>query len=279
MDIETLKKDYETQRAGGKSSLNLEAALAAAAAASGEEIDVVGGIEDSLDSDGGHPLGPIMNHHHQSQTQIKFGSEADIKKKISPFSIESLLAKRQLSVAMASAQAVASVMKEEAEENNNPPMVSPIPTSCSSPQSRASLTSPPPSTQYMSPSPSPGGPGGHHPGGGGGAPHGPPTLPPNFSLFTTSTPASSSSINHELSLLKPLTACPEKSVFPASFFQKFDPSKISFGNLHPEPPRSPEVSSDHSRPQSPINEAANVSSGGEDKSPPSILHHPMSSSS
>ena len=180
---------------------------------------------------------------------------------------------------MASAQAVASVMKEEAEENNNPPMVSPIPTSCSSPQSRASLTSPPPSTQYMSPSPSPGGPGGHNPGGGGGGPHGPPTLPPNFSLFTTSTPASSSSINHELSLLKPLTACPEKSVFPASFFQKFDPSKISFGNLHPEPPRSPEVSSDHSRPQSPINEAANVSSGGEDKSPPSILHHPMSSSS
>ena len=73
VDIETLKKDYETQRAGGKSSLNLEAALAAAAAASGEEIDVVGGIEDSLDSDGGHPLGPIMNHHHQTQTHIKFG--------------------------------------------------------------------------------------------------------------------------------------------------------------------------------------------------------------
>ena len=252
--------------------MNLEAALAAAAAASGEEIDVVGGIEDSLDSDGPiSSLGPIMAH---TQTQIKFGSEADIKKKISPFSIESLLAKRQLSVAMASAQAVAS-MKEEAEENNNPPMVSPIPTSCSSPQSRASLTSPPPSTQYLSPSPSPGGhPGGHHPAGGG--PH-PPTLPHNFSLFGTST-ASSSSINHELSLLKPLTACPEKSVFPASFFQKFDPSKISFGNLQPEPPRSPEVSSDQSRPQSPITEAANVSSGGEDKSPPSILHHPMPSS-
>ena len=161
-------------------------------------------------------------------------------------------------------------------------MVSPIPplSSCSSPQSRASLTSPPPSTQYLSPSPSPGGGLGGHPGG----PHHPLPLPPNFSLFATSTPpassASSNSINHELSLLKPLTACPEKqsSVFPASFFQKFDPSKISFGNLHPEPPRSPEVSSDQSRPQSPINEAANISSGGEDKSPPSILHHhPMSS--
>ena len=30
VDLETLKKDYETQRAGGKSTLNLEAALAAA---------------------------------------------------------------------------------------------------------------------------------------------------------------------------------------------------------------------------------------------------------
>ena len=152
--------------------------------------------------------------------------------------------------------ASAASLKEEAEENNNPPMVSPIPTSCSSPQSRGSMTSPPPSTQYLSPSPSPG----HI--GGGQPPH---SLASSFSLFASSAAsvaASSSSINHELSLLKPLTACPEKSVFPPSFFQKFDPSKISFGSLQPEPPRStasPTIS-EQSRPPSPITE-------GEDKSP------------
>ena len=240
VDMDTLRKDYETQRAGGKSTLNLEAALAAAG---NDEIDVVGGIEDSLDE---------IEH----PTRLKLG-EDQLKKKISPFSIESLLAKRQLSVAMASAAS----MKEEAEENNNPPLSSPIATSCSSPQSRASMTSPPPSTQYLSPSPSP----------GTGQPTTAASLASSFSLFASSAAAaaaaSSSSINHELSLLKPLTACPEKSVFPTSFFQKFDPSKISFGNLQPiePPPRSTAspTTSEQSRPQSPITEE------GEDK-PPSV---------
>lgn len=211
------------------------------ALAAADEIDVVGGVDDSMD-EADHP------------TSLNLG-ENPLKKKISPFSIESLLAKRQLSVAMASA----ATLKEEAEENNNPPLSSPIATSCSSPQSRASMTSPPPSTQYLSPSPSP----------GTGQPTTASSLASSFSLFASSamaaSAASSSSINHELSLLKPLTACPEKSVFPTSFFQKFDPSKISFGNLQPiePPPRSTAspTPSEQSRPPSPITEE------GEDKSP------------
>ena len=59
VDMDTLRKDYETQRSGGKSSLNLEAALAAASAA--EEIDVVGGIEDAL-------------NNVDSQTRLKLGT-------------------------------------------------------------------------------------------------------------------------------------------------------------------------------------------------------------
>ena len=60
VDMDTLRKDYETQRSGGKSSLNLEAALAAAASAA-EEIDVVGGIEDAL-------------NNADSQTRLKLGT-------------------------------------------------------------------------------------------------------------------------------------------------------------------------------------------------------------
>ena len=129
VDVDTLRKDYDSQRAGGKSTFNMEAALAAAA----EEIDVVGGVDDSFDDT------------DNEQTQLKRMDMADIKKKISPFSIESLLAKRQLSVAMMAN--VASAASNEDQENNNPPMVSPIPTSCSSPHSRASMTSPPPSAR------------------------------------------------------------------------------------------------------------------------------------
>ena len=252
VDIETLKKDYETQRAGGKSTLNLEAALAAASA--NEEIDVVGGIDDSMDLDS--DVEQEMTNSQQTQIRLK-QMEADIKKKISPFSIESLLAKRQLSVQAAAVASLANAtaastafghIKEEknSEENNNPPMVSPIPTSCSSPLSRGSMTSPPPSTRYLSPSPSP----------ASQQPSMPPTtsvsglhfpIPIFPSLANSSNhPASggitassvASSISQELSLLKPLTASPEKTQFP--FLSKFDPSKISFNStlasLQPEPP-------------------------------------------
>ena len=158
--------------------------------------------------------------------------------------------------------ASAAVLKEEAEENNNPPLISPLNTACSSPE--GSMTSPPPSTQYLSPSPSPVGQSHHQH-------HHPTPLASNFSLFanthhagSTMATSASSVINHELSLLKPLTACPEKSVFPTSFFQKFAPSKISFSGLHPVEPllrstASP-ATSEQSRPTSPITE-------GEDKSP------------
>ena len=254
VDIETLKKDYETQRAGGKSTLNLEAALAAASA--NEEIDVVGGIDDSMDLDESDVEGDMIGGTNSQQTQIRLKQmEADIKKKISPFSIESLLAKRQLSVQAAAVASLANAtaastafghIKEEknSEENNNPPMVSPIPTSCSSPLSRGSMTSPPPSTRYLSPSPSP----------ASQQPSMPPTtsvsglhfpIPIFPSLANSSNhPASggitassvASSISQELSLLKPLTASPEKQ-FP--FLSKFDPSKISFNStlasLQPEP--------------------------------------------
>ena len=138
-------------------------------------------------------------------------------------------------------------------------MVSPIPTSCSSPLSRGSMTSPPPSTRYLSPSPSP-------------ASQQPPTGPPsttsigglhfpipifpslanssNHLLNSSSGPPTAasvaSSISQELSLLKPLTASPEKHHFP--FLSKFDPSKISFNptlaSLQPEPPMPPVVESE-----------------------------------
>ena len=84
VDIESLKKDYETQRAGGKSTLNLEAALAAAGATEAE-IDVVGGIDESLDMDS-DVEGDCLKHSQQTQIRLK-QMEADIKKKISPFSI------------------------------------------------------------------------------------------------------------------------------------------------------------------------------------------------
>ena len=127
-------------------------------------------------------------------------------------------------------------------------MVSPIPTSCSSPLSRGSMTSPPPSTRYLSPSPSP-------------ASQQPPIVGPPSSTTSVSGlhfpipifPSLANSSNHpghitassvassigqELSLLKPLTASPEKHQFP--FLSKFDPSKISFNStlasLQPEPP-------------------------------------------
>lgn len=120
VDIETLKKDYETQRAGGKSTLNLDLLTA-----SNDEIDVVGGIDDSFDD----------SETDAQVTRLQKMEFDNIKKKISPFSIESLLAKRQAAVAVA---AVAASIKTE-EENNNPPLTSsPIPTSCSSPLSRGS---------------------------------------------------------------------------------------------------------------------------------------------
>lgn len=209
VDMDTLRKDYETQRAGGKSTLNLEAALAAAS----EEIDVVGGVEDSLD---------CMD---DEQTRLK-QMEADIKKKISPFSIESLLAKRQLSVQAAAIQAAAS-MKTEEELNNNPPS-SPIPTSCSSPLSRGSMASPDPNPRYLS-TPSP-----NHQAPGSSGTSAPASLHFPIPLFPSSSSASTvTSLASELSLLKPLTSS------PSSFLSKFDPSKISFSstlaNLKPEP--------------------------------------------
>lgn len=213
VDMDTLRKDYETQRAGGKSTLNLEAALAAAAAS--EEIDVVGGVEDSLDG------------MDDEQTRLK-QMEADIKKKISPFSIESLLAKRQLSVQAAAIQAAAS-MKTEEELNNNPPS-SPIPTSCSSPLSRGSMASPDPNPRYLS-TPSP-----NANAGSSSAVSVPTSLHFPIPLFPSSSSASTAaatSLASELSLLKPLTSS------PSSFLSKFDPSKISFSstlaNLKPEP--------------------------------------------
>ena len=258
VDIDTLKKDYETQKAGGKSTLNLEAALAAASAS--EEIDVVGGIDEGLAQDLDSDVEGDFKASQQTQIRLK-QMEADIKKKISPFSIESLLAKRQLSVQAAavaslaanvSAASTAAFIKDEQnEENNNPPMVSPIPTSCSSPLSRGSMTSPPPSTRYLSPSPSP-------------ASQQPPSAPTSTSVGGLHFPipifpsmanssnnllgsggilrASSvpSSISQELSLLKPLTASPEKGHNFPGFLSKFDPSKISFNpslaSLQPEPP-------------------------------------------
>ena len=271
VDIDTLKKDYETQRAGGKSTLNLEAALAAAGAEG--DIDVVGGIDDSFDMDS-----DVEGDTKTSQeTQIRLKQmEADIKRKISPFSIESLLAKRQLSVqaaavasfaanaanAASTAQQAAVQIKDEQniEENNNPPMVSPIPTSCSSPLSRGSMTSPPPSTRYLSPSPSPAS---HQqqppmaPTTSVGGLHFPiPIFPSlaNSSNHLGSGPggvtASSvaSSISQELSLLKPLTASPEKGHHFPGFLSKFDPSKISFSStlasLQPEPPTASVESED-----------------------------------
>ena len=82
VDIDTLKKDYETQRAGGKSTLNLEAALAAAGAEG--DIDVVGGIDDSFDMDS-----DVEGDTKTSQeTQIRLKQmEADIKRKISPIGV------------------------------------------------------------------------------------------------------------------------------------------------------------------------------------------------
>jgi hypothetical protein len=209
VDMDSLRKDYETQRAGGKSTLNLEAALAAANMGS-EDIDVVGGLDDSIDS----------SSDNEQTTLLKLPDLVDIKRKISPFSIESLLAKRQLSVQAAAAVAAASIKQEE--ENNNPPMGSPIPTSCSSPLSRGSMASPPPSSRYFSPSPS----------------HTTPSAPPSLHF---PIPMPHPGLSHELSLLKPLTACPEKGpFFPASFFNKFDPAKISFASsiASLQPPRT-----------------------------------------
>ena len=211
VDVETLRKDYEAQRAGGKSTFNMEAALAAAQ----EEIDVVGGVDESFDDT------------DNEQTQLK-QNLADIKKKISPFSIESLLAKRQLSVAMMAN--AASAASHEDQENNNPPMVSPIPTSCSSPHSRASMTSPPPSARYLS-SPSP------SPKNSAASNAGPPPLHfpiPIFANANSASAASNSNFSHELSLLKPLTASPEKP-FSASFLSKISLSS-TLASLQPEPP-------------------------------------------
>ena len=213
VDVETLRKDYEAQRAGGKSTFNMEAALAAAQ----EEIDVVGGVDESFDDT------------DNEQTQLKHNF-ADIKKKISPFSIESLLAKRQLSVAMMAN--AASAASHEDQENNNPPMVSPIPTSCSSPHSRASMTSPPPSARYLSsPSPSP-------KTSAASSASGPPPLHFPIPIFANANSASASSpasnFSHELSLLKPLTASPEKP-FSASFLSKISLSS-TLASLQPEPP-------------------------------------------
>lgn len=216
VDIESLKKDYEIQRAGGKSSLNLEAALAAAAAASGEEIDVVGGIDDSMDANSTSDL--VLDHQTTAQL-LKHHNDSSIdKKKISsPFSIESLLAKRQLSVAVAAA---ASMKANNEEENNNPPMVSPN-SNCSSPSSMAS-----PSSRYLSPSSSPN----HHHNQTASSSA---MTFPNFPLFSAAMASAAAvsastptSISHELSLLKPITAC------PTSFPFKFDPSKISFDHIN-----------------------------------------------
>ena len=240
VDMESLRKDYETQRAGGKSTLNLEAALAAAGASHEDVIDVVGGIDDSLDE-----------NDHDETTQLR-QMEADIKKKLSPFSIESLLAKRQLSVQAAAVAAVANSLKAERhenEENNNPPMVSPIPTSCSSPLSRASMTSPPPSGQYLSPSPSPSN---HATSSAPPQLHFPIPLFPSMASMASmastglghpSTSTTMANINQELSLLKPLTAggglAKASTMFSTAFLNKFDPSKISFSStlasLQPEP--------------------------------------------
>ena len=121
-------------------------------------------------------------------------------------------------------------------------MVSPIPTSCSSPLSRGSMTSPPPSSRYLSPSPSPAS---HQPPIGPpsttsvGGLHFPIPIFPSLANNPGGPPMSvASSISQELSLLKPLTASPEKHHFP--FLSKFDPSKISFNptlaSLQPEPP-------------------------------------------
>ena len=223
VDVETLRKDYEAQRAGGKSTWNMEAALAAAAAQ--EEIDVVGGVDldESLEED-------------SDQTRLQKMEIADIKKKISPFSIESLLAKRQLSVAMmANAASQAVQQTNEDQENNNPPMVSPIPTSCSSPHSRASMTSPPLSPASKTAS----------------------TVQPNLHfpipIFPTAASTTASNFSHELSLLKPLTASPEKP-FSASFLSKISLSS-TLASLQPEPPRS---SSPNSLPGSPIEKQANM---------------------
>ena len=106
VDVDTLRKDYEAQRNGGKSTWNMEAALAAAAAQ--EEIDVVGGVD----------LDESMEEMEADQTTRLKQMEADIKKKISPFSIESLLAKRQLSVAMMHATSQAASRDQEDQENN-----------------------------------------------------------------------------------------------------------------------------------------------------------------
>ena len=186
------------------------------------------------------------------------------------FPIESLLAKRQLSVQAAAVASLAAnaatqaagneglkIKDEQNEENNNPPMVSPIPTSCSSPLSRGSMTSPPPSTRYLSPSPSPASqqpPTGIEPRTSVGGLHFPIPIFPSLAnssnnLLNSSggsgppTAASvASSISQELSLLKPLTASPEK-VHHFPFLSKFDPSKISFNptlaSLQPEPPIPP----------------------------------------
>ncbi len=244
MDLETLKKDYETQRAGGKSILNLEAALAAAAAS--EEIDVVGGIDDSFDVD----TDAETENEAEPQTRLKYQEMAEIKKKISPFSIESLLAKRQQFVQAAqAAQAQAGQIKTEvSEENNNPKMSSPIPcttSSCSSPVSNGSMTSP---CRNLSPSPSPSHATSHHVGplATSGGLHIPIPIYNNHP-----------NLSNEMSLLKPLTAgnLPEKSTpvsFSSAFLSKFDPSKISFSStlasLKPEPPltsSAPSVATNH----------------------------------
>ena len=236
VDVDTLRKDYEAQRNGGKSTWNMEAALAAAAAQ--EEIDVVGGVD----------LDESMEEMEAEQTTRLKQMEADIKKKISPFSIESLLAKRQLSVAMMHATNQAASRGQEDQENNNPPMVSPIPTSCSSPHSRASMTSPPPSGwPPRSSSPA--------------SPNSKPSLHfpiPIFANNAASVAASTASnFSHELSLLKPLTASPEKP-FSASFLSKISLSS-TLASLQPEPPLRSSSSPANSLPGSPpVNQPNNT---------------------
>ena len=234
VDVDTLRKDYEAQRNGGKSTWNMEAALAAAAAQ--EEIDVVGGVD----------LDESMEEMEADQTTRLKQMEADIKKKISPFSIESLLAKRQLSVAMMHATSQAAARGQEDQENNNPPMVSPIPTSCSSPHSRASMTSPPPSGwPPRSSSPA--------------SPNSKPSLHfpiPIFANQASVAASTASNFSHELSLLKPLTASPEKP-FSASFLSKISLSS-TLASLQPEPPlRSPASPQDSLPGSPPVNQQSN----------------------
>ncbi len=272
IDMETLSQDYETQRAGGKSTLNLEAALAAAAAhaaMNSEEIDVVGGVEDSSTD----------IEDEQNITKDKS------KKMISPFSIESLLAKK-VELQQAAAQAAAASIKSEVntdEENNNPVAssiaaaaasiaaaaaasnqseagghVSPVPTSCSSPMSRSSTP----------PSPSPPGlrvpipvlaSNNGLPKVGGGQPETPTPIPGSIAA----------TISEQLSLLKPLTACPEKQspLFPASaaaLLNRLEP-RLSFS---PPPPLLGSGPTPFRLPQIPTSVESNTSNNEASSPPP-----------